>query len=145
MGYVSLLIIPFLWLAGLPVGDGDGWHVARVMRGHARAFWISPGMDRAQVRRLLGEDGVVSLHFSGSPSTLRDYLESDVGVVFEKKRGDIPRVATVFSWPILIQWLGVEEYLVNSFISPCLNALPDPLVELALSSWEQVIHDAPSE
>ncbi len=87
MGYVSLLMIPFLWLAWLPLGDGDGWHVLRVIRGHARAFWISPGMDEDQMRRLLGEDGVpgfVALHCP--LVTEREYLRSEIGVIFEKKK-----------------------------------------------------------
>jgi hypothetical protein len=158
MGYVSLLIAPFLWLAWIPLDDGDGCHVLRVIRGHARAFWISPGMDKDRVEQLLGECSYPNCALAdlcqhqysraGNVQTdpivnERQYCESEIGAIFEKRTGDIPRLTRVFSWPLLHVWLRVKFHVAVV----CRDA-PDSVAEFAdkaMSGWEQVFFDLPEE
>jgi hypothetical protein len=141
MGYVSLLIIPFLWLASLPLPDGEEWHVLRVIRGHARAFWISPGMDQDQVRLLLGEDGEVGCcGLVDGEVTERDYPESDIGVILGERKGEPRRVTRVFSWPVLRVWWNARMYILRR-----VDGVAPEFTYRAMSEWKRVMLDIPAE
>jgi hypothetical protein len=149
MGFASLLIIPFLWFASVPLPDGDGWHVLRVIRGHARAFWISPGMDRDQVRRLLGEDGKGDscgfVNESGPRFAGRDYLDSGlateptgIGVIFEDQQ-----VTRVFSWPVLRVLWSVDTYVLRRVDGLATDPMAE-FVDKARAGWKRVLFDIPT-